>query len=255
MAKNTSVMAALAAREAGFSKKRTSSIGWSVCSSHDDERGRARRRRRRSADDRRVDVQPLVGRLDDRPQQRDRARRSTARRRSGRAAARRGPCEVGQRGSGRRRARRSTIGHVHEEHRAPPEVLEQEAADHRAERDADAGDARPRCRWPGARSRGSGNTLVRIDSVAGMISAPPMPMKARVTISCVGASRRSAEATEPTPKMTRPMLQRALAPEAVAEAAGGEQQAGEHERVGVDDPLQLAVGGVEVARRAWAGPR
>ena len=37
-----------------------------------------------------------------------------------------------------------------------------------------------------------------------------------------------------------------LAPVAVAEAAGGEEQAGEHEQVGVDDPLQLPGGGVEV---------
>ena len=37
-----------------------------------------------------------------------------------------------------------------------------------------------------------------------------------------------------------------LAPVAVAEAAGREQQAGEHQQVGVDDPLQLAGGGVEV---------
>ena len=38
-------------------------------------------------------------------------------------------------------------------------------------------------------------------------------------------------------------LQRALAAEAVAERAGGEQQPGEHERVGGDDPLQLRLGG------------
>ena len=43
--------------------------------------------------------------------------------------------------------------------------------------------------------------------------------------------------------------ERALPPEAVAEAAGGEQQAGEHERVGVDDPLELAGGRAEVAHQ------
>ena len=44
------------------------------------------------------------------------------------------------------------------------------------------------------RSVGSGKTLVRIDSVAGMISAPPMPMNARVTISwsAESAERRRA---------------------------------------------------------------
>ena len=36
-------------------------------------------------------------------------------------------------------------------------------------------------------------------------------------------------------------LQRALAAEAVAEGGGGEQQPGEHEAVGVDDPLDVGV--------------
>ena len=35
------------------------------------------------------------------------------------------------------------------------------------------------------RSRGSRKTLARIDSVEGMISAPPMPMNARLRISCI----------------------------------------------------------------------
>ena len=56
----------------------------------------------------------------------------------------------------------------------------------------------------------------------------------------VGGARPRRPQHEPTPKITRPSDQRAVAAEAVAEAAGGEQQAGEHERVGVDDPLQLA---------------
>ena len=53
---------------------------------------------------------------------------------------------------------------------------------HRAEGDADAGDAGPDADGLAA-LRGSGKTLVRIDSVAGMISAPPMPMNARVAMS------------------------------------------------------------------------
>ena len=39
--------------------------------------------------------------------------------------------------------------------------------------------------------------------------------------------------------MTRPPDERAVAAVAVAEAAGDEQQAGERERVGVDDPLEV----------------
>ena len=50
-------------------------------------------------------------------------------------------------------------------------------------------------------------------------------------------------------------LQGALAAEAVAEGAGGEEQPGEDEGVGVDHPLQGGGGGVEVAGQAWAGPR
>ena len=40
-------------------------------------------------------------------------------------------------------------------------------------------------------------------------------------------------------------VQRSLAAELVAQAAGGQQQAGEHQRVAIDDPLQLAVGGAQ----------
>ena len=42
-----------------------------------------------------------------------------------------------------------------------------------------------------------------IESVAGMISAPPMPMNARVAISCE-ALPASADASEPSPKSAKP---------------------------------------------------
>ena len=102
------------------------------------------------------------------------------------------------------------------------------------------------------RSAGSVNTLVMIDSVAGMMNAPPMPIRPRVTISIVG-SLADADSAEPMPNTARPNGQEAVAAEAVAEAAGGEQQAGEHQGVGVDDPLQLAGRGAEaaVAHLAW----
>ena len=47
----------------------------------------------------------------------------------------------------------------------------------------------------------------------------------------------------------QPGEQGALAPDAVGQAAGGEQERGEHEVVGVDDPLQLAVGRVQFAHQ------
>ena len=82
--------------------------------------------------------------------------------------------------------------------------------------------------------------LVMIDSVAGMMNAPPMPMSPRVKISWFGVST-SARRERAEPEHRHAELQRAAAAEAVTEAARGEQQAREHERVGVDDPLELAV--------------
>ncbi len=61
------------------------------------------------------------------------------------------------------------------------------------------------------RSRGSRKTLVRIDNVAGMISAPPTPMKARVKISCVAEFERAA-AADPIPNSTMPACSAPLRP-------------------------------------------
>ena len=56
-----------------------------------------------------------------------------------------------------------------------------------------------------ARSAGMVNTLVTIDSVAGMISAAPRPIRQRVAMSCSAEPAR-AEATDPRPKTTRPTV-------------------------------------------------
>ena len=74
----------------------------------------------------------------------------------------------------------------------------------RPEKPAQIAIARPR-------SVGSRNTLVRIDRVAGMISAPPMPMNARVRMSWV-AVVDSAAATEPIPNSTMPIWSAPLRP-------------------------------------------
>ena len=90
------------------------------------------------------------------------------------------------------------------------------------------------------------------DSVAGMTSAAPAPCTARPAMTTPaeparpltsGAGGEHAEADE----------QRALAAEPVTERAGGEQQAGEHEGVGVDDPLQHRGAGVELALQRRQG--
>ena len=94
-------------------------------------------------------------------------------------------------------------------------------------------------------------TLVIIERVEGMISAAPMPMKARPAISW-SASPANDEPSEAAPKITRPMVKRPLASEAVAHAAHGQQQAGEDEDVGVDHPLQVALRLLAGRARAWA---
>src|SRR5947209_443458 len=89
---------------------------------------------------------------------------------------------------------------------------------------------------PMARPRSSGGkTPVRIDSVDGMMSAPPMPMRARVAVRTLAVPAK-AEATEPNPKMTRPRARGGAAAEAVGQAPGREQQARKDEDVGIDDP-------------------
>ena len=50
---------------------------------------------------------------------------------------------------------------------------------------------------------------------------------------------------------TRPADEHALAPDQVGERAGGQQERGERQRVGVDDPLQV----LEATSAASAGCR
>ena len=63
-------------------------------------------------------------------------------------------------------------------------------------------------------------------------------MSARQAISCHIAVEADASSGADQ-EADEAELQRALAPEPVADRAGGEQQPGEHQRVGGDDPLQL----------------
>ena len=93
-----------------------------------------------------------------------------------------------------------------------------------------------------------------IDSVAGMMNAPPMPMNARVAIRTFG-DPATADSSEPSPNNDEAELQRRAAAEAVAERSRGEQQAREHEGVRVDHPLQLRVRGIEFAHDRRATPR
>ena len=104
--------------------------------------------------------------------------------------------------------------------------------------------SRPRC--PTARARSSGgNTLVIVERVPGMISAPPMPVSARKAMSWPPESAK-AESSEPAPKSTMPTSERAPAAVAVAEGAGDEEQRRQRERVGVGHPGEAGLAEAEV---------
>ena len=99
-----------------------------------------------------------------------------------------------------------------------------------------------------ARRTGSVKMLVISPRVVGKITAAPTPMAARAAIELLrrihlgrngGCDREKYEAS----------AQPATPAEAVAEAAGRQQQAGHDEGVRVDDPLQLRGVGVEFARQ------
>ena len=93
-----------------------------------------------------------------------------------------------------------------------------------------------------------GKTLVRIESVAGMIMAPAAPMTTRAPMSSPDESAIRPAYSEAKPNRARPSLHDALAAESLAERAHREEQAGEHERVGVHHPLLLGRRCAQVAR-------
>ena len=97
-----------------------------------------------------------------------------------------------------------------------------------------------------ARSSG-GKMLVIVESVPGMIRAAPMPIRARYPISWpdepANARERGGAAEE-----REPDEQRAPAAVAIAERAGREEERGQGQRVGVDDPLLVRLAGPEVGR-------
>ena len=217
MAKNVIVMAMLAAVNRRFLKKRTSSIGWSVCSSqatngaeHQDAADEARHDHR---------VGPALGRrLDDRPQQGDEARRSTAPRRAGRGG---GPSGRATAAAGTGPADEGDDAHrdVDEEHRAPPEVLQQEAADHRADGAAGAGDGGPDADGPAplawvAEDVGEQRQGGRHDQRGADAHERPGDDQ---RVGGRGAHR--GRQSDPMPKIARPTVEERLAAEPVAEAA------------------------------------
>ena len=138
--------------------------------------------------------------------------------------------------------------HVDQEDRAPPEVLQQLAADDRAERQADAhahgGMAIALPRSCGAKSTG------RTASVIGVRIAAPRPMTARAAMTWPAVAKRPRRRRRRTAPGRRAA---ACGAEPVAERAHRQQQAGEDEDVRVDEPLQLVGAGVQFGGQRGQG--
>ena len=106
---------------------------------------------------------------------------------------------------------------------------------------ADAISAIARCRSCGANSTGI------TESASGKMAAAPIPSTARAPISSP-VLVAYAHAAELAPNEIERAEQHPLAPEPVAEQAGGEHRGREHQAVRVRDPLQVAGRGVQVGR-------
>ncbi len=135
-------------------------------------------------------------------------------------------------------------GHVHEEDRTPVEVLDEEAAGEGSEGAAQTGDAGPHADRPaallGGEHVGDDRQGCRHDQ--------------RATDAHQGAGgdelvRRAGHGRQDRTQAEdgEARLQGAASTEAVTERAGRQQQTGEDQGVGVDHPLQLAVGCVQLA--------
>ena len=142
------------------------------------------------------------------------------------------------------RSEREADGHVDPEDPVPGDALHDGAADERAERDGDAGDARPDADGDAAALLGKGfgeqrERERRDDRGAGALhrARGDQQVGAARQRGGGGGGREHAEAEQ----------EHALAPEAVAERGAGEQQHGVGEHVCVDGPLQRLDRGAELA--------
>ena len=220
--------------KAGLRKKRMSSIGSSTCSSQHDEDGE-HDGGDGERDERGWAAPAVLGRLDQAVHERDDA--DDREQRADRVElALLGVAATSARGTSRRRARSPGSARS----RGIPTRTRSGRAASRWRRDRCA-PAAPvtlaQMAMALVRSSG-GKTLTRIDRVEGMMNAAPTPISARQAMSCHMAVDSVAR-THAQQEHGQAELQRALAPEAVAERAGREQQPGEDERVGGDDPLEL----------------
>ena len=247
MAKNTSVMAMLAALNLGFSKNLSCSIGCSVCASHQRKADNTTNGHDEGANHYRIGP-ASIRRFDDGEDQGDQ------------------PDDREHRAQRIQRCRLRVFGFrnqegtgddgndddedIDQEDRAPPVVLEQPPADHRAQDDPESSHARPHrdrtatlsaLEHIGHDGEGRRHYQRTPDAHHG-----PRPDQG---IGRVGEGRRHR--AQPEDDQTNG--QRQLAAEAITQSAHGEQQAGEHQDVGVDHPLQLARGRPELSDQSGEG--
>ena len=106
-----------------------------------------------------------------------------------------------------------------------------------------------------ARSRGSVKVLVMIDIATGFSIEAPTACSTRNATSSptLGARLHSSDASGED--ASRPMTKMRLRPSRSAVEPDEHQQARQHDRVGVDRPLQPGDAGVQVAPDATAGRR
>ena len=149
------------------------------------------------------------------------------------ARARRGP-------RGRRagqRDHREPDGHVDEEDRGPAEALREQRRRAARRRRRRRRPSRPTRRARGCARAPSVNEVVRIARLAGEMIAPPKPCSARApTSSAARVGQRAGQRGEREQRGAG--QEHAPAAEQVGGAAAEQQEAGEGQRVGVDDPLQ-----------------
>ena len=137
-------------------------------------------------------------------------------------------------------------GHVHQEDRAPPEVRQQEPAGDGAEAHTECADARPH-------TDGLRSFAVVLEDVREDRQGRRHDERATDAHEPAGDDEYRRRRSRGRYRRThaedgQPECEPSVAAEAVTETARGEQQPGEDDRVGVDDPLQLAAFGVQAAR-------
>ncbi|KZX22206.1 hypothetical protein ACH61_00692 [Rathayibacter tanaceti] len=132
---------------------------------------------------------------------------------------------------------RQQHGHREQEHRTPGEVLEQHTADERADRGSDGEARRP--------DRDGESALIAIgEETAQEREGRGHQHRAEEAQRGAGADqgrsgRREGGSDRDDGESDRTDQQEAAPPDAVAETSHRHQQAGQHERVRVDDPEQL----------------